>query len=80
MAYIDLRTEGRRERISALVKGCRRVHALEDEGTIPVSQPKRFREYGEALIRDKQQSFAREESFASRRGRVRCRGNVEGGT
>ena len=59
--YIDLREEGRRTPIPALVKGCRREHALEDGETILVSKPARFRQYGEALIRDVQEGLAKEE-------------------
>ena len=59
--YIDPREEGQRTPIPALVKGCRREHALEDRETILVSQPVRFRQYGEALIRDVQEGLAKEE-------------------
>ena len=55
--YIDLREEGQRTPIPALVKGCRREHALEDGETILVSKPARFRQYGEALIRDVQEAI-----------------------
>ena len=60
--YIDLREEGSRTPISALVKGCKREHALEDGETILISKPARFREYGENLIRDEQEGLAKEES------------------
>ena len=60
--YIDLREEGSRPPISALVKGCKREHALEDGETILISKPARFREYGENLIRDVQEGLAKEES------------------
>ena len=61
-SYIDLRGEGERTVIRSLVKGCRREHALEDGGTVLISKPERFREYGVALIRDGQEGFAREET------------------
>ena len=60
--YIDLREEGNRIPIPALVKGCKRKHALEDGETILISKPARFREYGEKLIRDVQEGLAKEES------------------
>ena len=60
--YIDLREEGSRTPISALVKGCKREHALEDGETIRISKPAWFREYGENLIRDEQEGLAKEES------------------
>lgn len=59
--YIDLRPEEERSAISALVRGCRREHALEDGATILISKPARFREYGEGLIQDDQEGFAKEE-------------------
>lgn len=59
--YIDLRDEGERAVIPSLVKGCRRAHALEDGETMLISKPARFREYGVALIRDKQEGLARVE-------------------
>ena len=63
-SYIDLRSEAERTVIRSLVKGCRREHALEDGGTLLISKPERFREYGVALIRDEQEGFAREEHVA----------------
>ena len=62
--YVDLREEGKRTPIPALVKGCRQEHALEDGETLLVSQPARFREYGEGLIQDEQEGLAREESVS----------------
>ena len=61
-SYIDLREDGSRTAIPALVKGCKREHALEDGETVLISKPERFREFGEALIRDEQEGFAKEES------------------
>ena len=61
-SYIDLREDGSRTSIPALVKGCKREHALEDGETVLVSKPERFREFGEALIRDEQEGFVKEES------------------
>ena len=60
--YIDLREDGSRTAIPALVKGCRREHAIEDVETILISKPERFREYGERLILDVQEGLAKEES------------------
>ena len=60
--YIDLREEGKRAAIPALVKGCRREYALEDGETILISKPARFREYGEEFILDKQEGLAKEET------------------
>ena len=64
--FIDLREEGERTAISALVKGCRREHALGDGETILISKPARFREYGEELILDVQEGLAKEESVIVR--------------
>ena len=60
--YIDLRDEGERSVIPALVKGCRREHALEDGETVLISKPARFREHGEGLIQDAHEGFAEEKS------------------
>ena len=60
-SYIDLRDKDNRTVIPSLVKGCRREHALEDGETVLISKPARFREYGEALIQDEQEGFAKEE-------------------
>ena len=60
--YIDLRPEGERTPFPALVRGCNREHALEDGATILISKPARFREYGEELIQDVQEGFAKEAS------------------
>ena len=60
--YIDLRDEGERTAIPALVKGCRREHALEDGETVLISKPERFREHGEGLIQDAHEGFAEEKS------------------
>lgn len=59
--HIDLRDVSTNA-ISALVKGCRRQHALEDGDTVLLSKPARFREFGEALIQDEQEGLAKEES------------------
>ena len=63
-SYVDLREDGKRTPIPALVKGCRREHALEDGERILVSKPARFREYGVGLIQDEQEGFAKEEFVA----------------
>ena len=60
--YIDLRGEANRTLIPALVKGCRREHALEDAETVLISQPERFQQYGEDLIQDIQEGLAKTES------------------
>ena len=64
--FIDLREKGERTAIPALVKGCKREHALEDGETILISKPARFREYGEELILDVQEGLAKEESVIVR--------------
>ena len=63
-AYIDLREQDDRVPIPALIKGCKREHALELGETILISKPARFRDYGEALIQDDQEGLAKEESVA----------------
>ena len=60
--YVDLRGDAGRGAVPALVKGCRREYALETAGTVLLSKPARFRNFGEALIRDDQEGLAREES------------------
>lgn len=60
--YVDLRANANRNAIPALVKGCRREHALEDGDTVLLSKPARFQEFGEALIQDEQEGLARKES------------------
>ena len=64
--YIDLRPEGERTDISGLVKGCKREFALEDGTTVLISKPARFREYGEELIQDVQEGYAKEETVTVR--------------
>ena len=64
--YIDLRPEGERIAIPGLVKGCNREHALENGATILISRPARFREYGEELIQDVQEGYAKEETVTVR--------------
>ena len=61
-SYIDLRPPGARTPITGLVRGCERKYALDDSETIMLSNPSRFREYGEGLILDMQEGLAREES------------------
>ena len=58
--HVDLRGERSRAAIPALVKGCRREHALERGQTILLSKPARFQKFGEALIQDEQEGLARE--------------------
>ena len=62
--YVDLRDAEERSDIPALVKGCKREHALEDGETVLISKPARFREYGERLIQDTQEGLAKDESEA----------------
>lgn len=59
--YVDLREPGSRTPIRALVKGCRREHALEDSETIQMSALKEFRDKGKNLIRDPLEGFAKGE-------------------
>ena len=61
-SYVDVREPGSRTPIRALVKGCRREHALEDSETVLVSPLKRFREEGANLIRDDREGLAKEET------------------
>lgn len=60
--YVDLRDPSQRTQIPALVRGCRREHALEDGETVLISKPSRFREFGEGLIQDAQEGFALEQT------------------
>ena len=60
-SYVDLRKPEDRTPIKSLVRACERQYALEDCETIMVSTPSRFRSYGEGLILDPQEGFAREE-------------------
>ena len=60
-SYVDLRKPEDRTPIEALVRACERQYALEDCEDIKVSTPSRFRTYGEGLILDPQEGFAREE-------------------
>ncbi len=64
-SYIDLRPLGNRIPITSLVRGSEQKYALEDCETIMVSNPSRFREYGEELIRDVQEGLAKEESVVT---------------
>ena len=66
-SYVDLRPPRARIPITGLVRGCERKYALEDSETILVSNPSRFREYGEGLILDIQEGLAREESVVTTR-------------
>ena len=60
-SYVDLRKPEDRTPIKSLVRACERQYALEDCENIMVSTPSRFRSYGEGLILDPQEGFAREE-------------------
>ena len=46
-SYIDLRPPGNRTPITGLIRGCERKYAREDCETIMISNPSRFRKYGE---------------------------------
>lgn len=61
--YVDLRDANQQDPIPALVKACRREHALEDGDTVRISKPTRFREFGEGLIQDDHEGFALEQSM-----------------
>ena len=60
-SYVDRRKPEDRTPIKSLVRACERQYALEDCENIMVSTPSRFRSYGEGLILDPQEGFAREE-------------------
>ena len=64
--YIDLRPEGERTAIDGLIKGCKGEFALERGTTILISKPARFREYGEELIQDVQEGYAKDETVTVR--------------
>lgn len=50
--HVDLREQRHRTPVTTLVKACRRAHAVHELGTIRVSRPVRFRNFGEGLIKD----------------------------
>ena len=63
-SYVDLRDPSdRTSPITSIVRGSERKYALEDAETILISKPARFREFGEELIRDRQEGLAKEESL-----------------
>ena len=61
-SFIDLRKPEDRTPIHTLVRGCERKYALEECETLMVSNPARFRSFGEELILDVQEGLAKEES------------------
>ena len=61
-SYVDLRNPEDRTPVTGLVRGCERNFALEDCETIMISNPARFRSYGEELILDVQEGLAKEET------------------
>ena len=67
-SYVDLRKPEDRAPIESLVRGCERKYALEDCETLIISQPARYRSFGEELIRDHQEGSAREESVIVSQG------------
>ena len=50
--YVDVRDPAHRSPITTLIKGGHPEHAIDKLGSIRVSKPARFREFGEGLIRD----------------------------
>ena len=63
--YVDLRDPDCRTPITALIKGCRKQHAIEDLGTIRVSKPECFRKLEEGLIGDISEARASSQSVMS---------------
>ena len=63
--FVDLRDPEDRAPIESLVRGCERMYALEDCETILISQPARYRSFGEELVLDVQEGLAKEESVVS---------------
>ena len=61
-SFIDLRKPEDGSPIEALVRGCERKYALEECETLMISNPARFRSFGEELILDVQEGLAKEES------------------
>ena len=61
-SFIDLRKPEDRTPIETLVRGCERKYALEECETLMISNPARFRSFGEELILDVQEGLAKEES------------------
>ena len=61
-SFIDLRKPEDRTPIGTLVRGCERKYALEECETLMISNPARFRSFGEELILDVQEGLAKEES------------------
>ena len=66
-SYVDLRSPEDRAPIKSLVRACERRYALDDCENIMVSTPSRFRSFGEGLILDPQEGFAKEEEVTERR-------------
>ena len=66
-SYVDLRNPEDRTPIKSLVRACERQYALEDCENIIVSTPSRFRSFGEGLILDPHEGFAKEEEVTERR-------------
>ena len=50
--YVDLRESNNRSPITALIKGCKKQHAIELSKKIHLSKPVVFRNFGECLIDD----------------------------
>lgn len=60
--YVDIGTEKRVSRAPVLVKAIESEYGLEHAAYIQLSAPWRFRDYGETLIRDDQEGYARRET------------------
>ena len=67
-SFVDLRKPEDRTPITGLVRGCERKYALEDCETLMISQPSRFRTFGEELILDVQEGLAKEQTVVDSRG------------
>ncbi len=55
--HVDLRPPGDRTPVTTLFKAGRRIHAIGELGTIRISKPVHFRESGEGLILDPNETF-----------------------
>ena len=50
--HVDLREPHHRTPVSTLLKACQKEHSVSELGTVRVSRPARFRNFGEGLIMD----------------------------
>ena len=60
--YVDIGVEKLTRRPSVLVKAIEAQYGIEHAGDIQLSAPRRFRDFGETLIRDDQEGHARRET------------------